>query len=141
MLRLVLGLLKGAILGAGIGYGAYHLGLGGGWNYVTYGLVGFVVGLFVGRPIWSHLFDKSSTVWTAIMKGIFGAGIGIGLYALVHKVLGDPQIPLMDLGTRPITGWTFVFGGAIGALFGAWIEIDDAPPAKTEKDAKPKAAK
>lgn len=133
MLRLVLGLVKGAILGGGIGYGAYYLGMGGGWNYVTYGLIGFVVGLFVGRPIWSHLLDKGSTVWTAVMKGIFGAGIGIGLYALVAKVIGDPKVTLLDYGTHRITDWTFIFGGAIGALFGAWIEIDDAPAPKEAK--------
>jgi hypothetical protein len=135
MFRLVLGLIKGAILGAGVGYGAYYMGFDGGWNYVTYGLVGFIVGLFVGRPIWSHLLDKTSTVWTAIMKGLFGAGIGIGLYALTHKVLGDPKLTLLDYGTHAITDWQFLFGGAVGALFGAWIEVDDAPPAKDDKDA------
>jgi hypothetical protein len=133
MLRLVLGLLKGAVLGAGIGYGAYYLGLDGGWNYLVYGLIGFVVGLFVGRPIWSHILDKSSTVWTAVLKGLFGVGIGIGIYALVHKLIGDPKLTIAG-ETRMLTDWGYLFGAAVGGLFGAWVELDDAP-AKKQEDA------
>src|SRR5262245_60762883 len=111
MVRLILGLLKGAIVGGGVGYGAYHLKLGGGWNWLTYGLAGFMVGLLVGRPIWSHLFDKGSTVWTSVLKGIFGYGVGVGIYALVHKVAGDPKLALTG-AAQPITSLTWVFAGA-----------------------------
>ena len=133
MLRLLLGLVKGAVIGAGIGYGAYSLGWGGGFNWITYGLVGAFVGLLVGRPIWSHLLDKGSTSWTAILKGLFGFGVGCGLYALVAKAWGGFDLALMD-ETRLVQDWQFVLGGAIGALYGAFVEIDDAP-------AKPAAAK
>jgi hypothetical protein len=85
MVRLILGLLKGAIIGAALGLGAEQIGLEGGWGYVVYGLVGFAVGLFVGRPIWSHLLDKNSTIWTSVLKGFFGFGVGVGLYALAHR--------------------------------------------------------
>jgi len=71
MVRLLLGLLKGAVLGAGLGFAADKVGLTG-WGYVVYGLIGFVVGLVVGRPIWSHLLDKGSTVWTAGSSGPAG---------------------------------------------------------------------
>ena len=126
MSRLILGFLKGAVIGGGAGYGAYSVGLGGGWNYVTFGLIGFLVGLFVGRPVWAHLLDKKSTVWTSVLKGVFGFGIGVGLYALAHKVAGDPSLAL-GAERRPLTGWTYLFGAAVGALYGAWVEVDDTP--------------
>lgn len=135
MLRLIMGLLKGAVIGAALGFGAEQIGLTGGWGYVLFGLVGFAVGLLVGRPIWSHLLDKQSTIWTSVLKGVFGFGIGAGLYALAHNVLGDPTLALLGQA-RPLTGWTYGFGGLVGAIYGAWIELDDAPPASDEKTAK-----
>jgi hypothetical protein len=137
LLRLLLGFLKGAVIGAGIGYGAYALQMDGAWGYVTYGAVCFVVGLFVGRPIWSHLLDKGSTIWTSVLKGLFGFGVGAGLYALAHKVLGDPRLTLAG-ETHELTSWTYLFGGAVGALYGAWVEVDDTPPAKALEGTDPK---
>jgi len=135
MVRLILGLLKGAVIGAALGFGAEQIGLDGGWGYVVYGLVGFVVGLLVGRPFWSHLLDKSSTVWTSVLKGLFGFGVGVGLYAIAHKAVGDPILSFAG-ETRPLTAWSYVFGGLVGAIYGAWVEIDDAP-AKPDPDGKP----
>jgi hypothetical protein len=128
MVRLVLGLVKGAVIGGGLGYGAYRLGIGGlGW--VLYGAICFVVGMFVGRPIWSHLADKESTIWTAILKSLFGFGIGVGIYFLVHKAAHDPSLALGG-ETHPLTGWPYLFGGALGGVYGGWVEVDDAPPKK-----------
>jgi hypothetical protein len=134
MVRLVLGLLKGAVIGAALGFGAEQIGLEGGWGYVLYGLVGFVVGLLVGRPFWSHLLDKGSTIWTSVLKGLVGFGVGAGLYALAHKALGDPAFALAGQAPRQLTDWTYLFGGIVGGIYGAWVELDDAP-AKSEKDA------
>ena len=131
MVRLLLGLLKGAVLGAAIGFAAYKVGLGSGWGYPLYGLIGFVVGLVVGRPVWSHLLDKGSTVWTAVLKGLFGFGVGCGLYALAHHALGDPALTLAG-ETRSLTGWAMIFGAIVGGLYGAWVEVDDAPPPKSD---------
>jgi hypothetical protein len=137
MLRLLLGLVKGAVLGGGLGYGAYALGLGGGFHWVTYGLVGALVGLLCGRPVWSHLRDSSSTMWTAILKAVVGYGVGVGLYALVAKAWGGFELALMG-EARNVVDWTFVLGGAIGAIYGAFVEVDDAAPAGA---AKPSATK
>jgi hypothetical protein len=131
MVRLLLGLVKGALIGGALGFGAYQLGLVGGWGYVIFGLVGFAVGLFVGRPIWAHLMDKESTIWTAILKGIFGFGVGAGLYALVRHVAGDPQVAFgVPELTGSVSSLPHLLGGAIGAIYGAWVELDDAPAAK-----------
>jgi hypothetical protein len=138
MVRLLLGVLKGAVIGAGLGLLAERIGLGatgGGWGYVLYGLVGFLVGLIVGRPIWSHLMDKGSTVWTSVLKGMFGFGIGAGLYWVASRGLGDPVLAFAGQA-RPLTGWTYVFGGLVGAIYGAWVEVDDAPPPKAARDGK-----
>src|SRR5262249_13200109 len=132
--RALLGLIKGAVLGAALGLGAFHLGLGGGWGYLVYGAIGFVVGLLGGRPFWSHIADRESTVWTSVLKGIFGVGVGVGLYALVRFAIGDPSLTLAG-ETRALTSWTYLFGGGVGAIYGAFIEADDAPLKKKKEDA------
>lgn len=131
VLRLLLGLIKGLVIGGAIGYGAYYLDMAGPFHWVTYGLVGGLVGLLVGRPIWSHLLDKSSTLWTALIKGIVGFGIGVGLYAVVAKVWGGFDLTIAD-ETRILHDWQFVLGAAIGGLYGAFVEVDDAPPPKVD---------
>src|SRR5215831_4161351 len=129
MVRLILGLIKGAVIGTALGYGAMQTGLGfdGVLGYVVFGLIGFVVGLLVGRPFWSHLADRSSTIWTSILKGIVGFGVGAGLYALGSRVNATIAI---NGDSRSLTQWTFIFGGLIGAIYGAWVELDDAPAKK-----------
>ena len=133
-MRLILGLLKGAVVGGALGYGAYAAGLTGGFHWITYGLIGAFVGLLAGRPIWSHVADKSSTVWTAVLKGIFGYGVAVGLYALVAKAWGGFNLSLAG-ETRNLYDWQFILGGGIGALWGAFVEMDDAP-AKQKKQPK-----
>lgn len=136
MLRLILGLAKGAVVGGALGYGAYHLGLDGGVLWLVYGLVGLLVGFLCGRPVWSYLRDRSSTVWTAILKGLFGLGIGCGLYAVASKVWSGPAMAILG-ETRPLLGFQFVLGGAIGALYGAFVELDDGGPAARPAAKKP----
>ncbi|HUH04099.1 MAG TPA: hypothetical protein VML75_19010 [Kofleriaceae bacterium] len=135
MFRLVLGLLKGAVIGGAIGYGAFAAGMDGGFNWVTYGLIGACVGLLVGRPIWSHLFDKRSTVWVAVLKAGFGFAVACGLYAVVAKAWGSFDLTIAD-ETRRAHDWQYVFGGIFGALYGAFVEADDAAP----KEEPPKKA-
>lgn len=132
MLRLILGLVKGAVIGGAVGYGAYALDLRGGFHWLTYGAVGALVGLLVGRPFWSHIRDKGSTAWTAILKGIFGYGVGVGLYALVAKAWGGFDLSIAE-ESRNVIDWQFALGGAIGALYGAFVEVDDAPEAPAPK--------
>lgn len=139
-MRLILGLIKGTIVGGLVGLGAYVLGKSGAWHWITYGLVGFMVGLLVGRPIWSHLMDKSSTVVVSVLKGIVGYGFGVGLYAVIAKVWGGMDIDFAG-NVRNLYDWQPVLGAAIGGLYGAWVEVDDAPAkpdAKALASGKPK---
>jgi len=127
VVKLFVGLLKGAVIGGGLGYGAYAL-FDGGQNFastwLTYGLVGVLVGLLVGKPIWSLIRDKSSTTVVALLKAAFGFGVGCGLYALLAKVW-SPSIDLKVAGENVFT-WSPTVGGAIGAVYGAFVELDDS---------------
>ena len=127
-MRLVIGLIKGIVIGGVLGLGAYQLGMTGGLHWLTYGLVGLFVGLFVGRPLWSHLSDKDSTVWVSVLKGIVGYLIGIGLFAIAAKALGGPEMTLTGETAKPIQDWQPLLGAIIGGVYGAWVEADDAAP-------------
>ena len=129
--NLVLGLIKGGVIGGAVGYGAYAAGLDGGFNWLTYGLIGAFVGMLVGRPLWSHLADDRSTAVTSIIKAVFGYGVCVGLYALVAKAWGGFDLTIAD-ETHNVYNWTFILGAAIGGVYGAWVEADDAAPATDE---------
>jgi hypothetical protein len=148
VLKLLVGILKGAVVGGAVGYGAYALGdaTGFGNPWLTYGVIGAFVGLFVGRPIWSLLRDQEATAWIAILKGAFGFGVGCGLYALIAKVWNPDALNVM-IGASSVNvfDWQVTVGGAIGAVYGGFVELDDAigddknPPVK--EPAKQLAAK
>ncbi len=144
MVKLLVGLLKGAVIGGGVGYGAYALenatGFGNPW--LTYGVIGALVGLLVGRPIWSLLRDPSSTSFTALLKAAFGFGIGCGLYAIVAKAWSPSAL---EVGGYNVFAWQPTLGGAIAAIYGAFVELDDAVgdegKSKDKPVDKPKPAK
>jgi hypothetical protein len=134
VVKLLVGLLKGAVIGGAVGYGAVQLatatGFGNAW--LTYGLIGALVGLFVGKPLWRLLRDKNSTTWIAVIKGLFGFGVGCGLYALLAKVWN----PSFEIAGVPAQ-WPPILGGVIGALYGGFVELDDS----IGEDATPKQHK
>ena len=125
LLKLLLGLLKGAVIGGALGYGAYAAGLDGSLLWLVYALCGALVGLVAGRPLWALITDKNATTWVSVLKAVFGAGVACGIYALVAKVWGGFELTIAD-ETRAVHAWQPVFGAAIGAFWGAFIEIDDA---------------
>ncbi len=137
MTKLLVGLLKGAVIGGAVGYGAYALLTVTGFSngFLTFGVVGMLVGLLVGRPLWSLIRDKSATSWVGILKGAFGFGVGCGLYALIAKAWN----PQMELVGHPVQ-WSPFLGGAIGAIYGAFVEVDDAS-GEDAKDAKALASR
>ena len=138
MVKLLVGLLKGAAIGGAVGYGAFALGEQTGFYnaWLTMGLIGALVGLFVGRPLWALLKDKTQTNIIAILKAAFGFGVGCGLYALLAKAWG-PDPSLLVIGGFPLLTWAPTVGGAIGGLYGAFVEFDDSigddPAAKKRK--------
>jgi hypothetical protein len=125
VIKLLVGILKGAVIGGALGYGAYALGdvpvLTNPW--VLYGLIGALVGLVVGRPIWSLIKDQNATSWIAILKAAFGFGIGCGLYAIIAKAW-NPSLAISSI--ENVFAWPPTLGGAIGAVYGGFVELDDA---------------
>lgn len=129
MVKLLVGLLKGAVIGGAVGYGAFALenatGFGSAW--LTYGLIGALVGLFVGKPLWALLKDKNTTNIVAAIKGVFGFGVGCGLYALFAKAWAPANTTLAHLGDIAVTlYWPPLVGAAIGGVYGAFVELDDS---------------
>lgn len=133
--RALLGLIKGALIGGGIGYCLLKLGNPAGvLVYLCCGLVGAVVGLLCGRAPW-----HAETIWTPILKVIFGFGIGAGLYALGHRFA-----PGMSLTIQGFTEPTSLRSGAtlaplIGMLYGLFVEVDDGATTTAPSKSRPKA--
>jgi len=142
VIKLVVGILKGAVIGGAVGYGAFALQSSIGFDnpWLTYGVIGALVGLIAGRSIWSLMRDKNATTWVSILKSAFGFGVGCGLYALVAKAWNPAAILIgpnsfLTSAVNVFT-WPVTLGGAIGAIYGGFVELDDAigddkkPPAK-----------
>ncbi|HEX3758154.1 MAG TPA: hypothetical protein VHW23_05590 [Kofleriaceae bacterium] len=125
MFKLVVGILKGAIIGGALGYGAFALADATGFAspWLTYGAIGALVGLIAGRPLWALLRDKNATAWVSILKAAFGFGVGCGLYALIAKVWSPSAVEVQGYN---IFTWPVTLGGAIGAVYGGFVELDDA---------------
>jgi hypothetical protein len=125
MVRFLLGILKGGVIGAGIGYLAGQLGVTTGAVAVAvYGIVGAVVGLLCGRPLW-----QQDTIWTSILKAIFGFGLGVGAAFAGRKWLGGVHIPIAFIPGATEHAFPEVpslFGAAVGILYGVFVELDDA---------------
>ncbi len=124
--RLLIGIVKGLIVGSLLGFGLVKLGMampGAVIAYLAAALTGVVIGLVAGKPIWAK--DAKIEAGT---KAIVGALLGVGLMAAAHNWL---MIPLpFTLGPLSPEGATF--GGfsmtalaGIAALLGGFYEADN----------------
>lgn len=125
MLRVLLGIVKGGVVGAAVGFGAAKLGLGDGVTaWLVYGALGFIVGIVCGRPIW-----RQETLWTPILKGIFGVLVSLGLYWLATKTVGGMKLPFAEAvgasGDDPLRSIPQLLAPALGIIYGIFVEIDD----------------
>ena len=133
MVRALLGLIKGLIVGGGIGYALMQLNLGdsAAITYAACALVGALVGVICGKPPW-----RSETIWTPVVKAIVGGLIGVGLCAAgVHllPLVKFPAIAGHELSTHDGS----VLAVVIGVIYGIFVEIDDG--GKDDKPVKPAA--
>jgi len=139
-MRLVLGLLKGGVIGGALGFAAFKLGVAGGVPaFVAYAIIGALVGMVCGKPPW-----KQDTFWTSALKGIGGLIVGALLYWGGSKLLGGLHVTLpAALGAQPDRSFAelpILLGPLVGALWGAFIEVDDGGSAAADKTkAKPAA--
>jgi hypothetical protein len=136
MVRVLFGLLKGAVVGGLIAYGALRLSFTGSfWAYVACALAGALVGLVAGRAPW-----KAETIWTPVLKMVVGAGIGAGLAALGLRVLPDRSFAIHGLGTLSLASAPVLCLG-VGLLYGLFVEIDDGGAATKDGKGKPEKKK
>ena len=131
MVRILLGILKGGCVGAGLGYLANQIGLGGGaLAFALYGLVGALAGVVCGKPIW-----RQETIFTPLLKALFGFGVGVGLFFLGRKVLGGFQLPIAAVpgaADHTLIDVPLLFGPVVGIIYGAFVELDDAGGKKSD---------
>ena len=143
MVRLLLGLIKGALAGVAVGFGATKLGIGSGpLSWLAYAVTGALVGVVCGKPPWKH-----DTLWTPLLKAIFGGLVGLGLAFLGKRFLGGAPVPGAVLGPLGLpAGQTLAqvppaLATLIGAVYGALIELDDGGSGSAAKAARPAPAR
>jgi hypothetical protein len=141
-MRIIVGLIKGAVVGGGVGYGLLRLGwTSAAFAYLACAVVGALVGVVAGRAPW-----KAETIWTPALKMIVGAGIGVGLAALGLHFFPDSEVTVKPLHAAleqvPLRSGP-ILAPLIGVLYGAFIEWDDGGvervKAKKEEAAGPKS--
>ena len=126
--RIVLGLIKGIVLGGAVGYGLLRLGWNAPlWIYVACAIVGALAGVVCGQPPW-----RANTLWTPIVKMLVGAIIGVGLGMIGRWLL--PHTPLLTFAGTALT-WQSgpVLVAGVGILYGLFVEIDDGGPGARSK--------
>ena len=132
--RILLGLLKGGIVGAAIAYLASRIGLVTGTiALLMYGVIGAVAGLVCGKPLW-----RQETLFTPLLKAVFGFGVGIGAALIARKFLSGVTLPIAAIpgaADHPFPDVPLLLGPVIGILYGSLIELDDGttavPPPKS----------
>src|SRR5687768_17309412 len=85
LVRLLLGLVKGLVIGGLVGFGLAKAGFAAPGAIIAYlaaGLVGALVGLVAGKPIWA-----AGGKIEAGLKAGFGAILAVGLMWLTRKFL------------------------------------------------------
>ncbi len=143
LIRLVLGLLKGLAIGGLVGFGLAKLGLAAPaalFAYTAAALVGALVGLIAGKPIWA-----ADGRIEAGLKAGFGALLATGLMALARNFLGF-AMPV-DLGALAAANQSLgetsaqgTFGGLaivslamVAAVIGAFYDADNTPDPEADK--------
>ena len=135
MTRIIVGLVKGAIVGGGIGYGLIRLGLTSTvFVYLACAAVGALVGVVAGRAPW-----KAETIWTPVLKMVVGAAIGSGLAAAGLHVLPTTTFSINGLGDLSLASAPVLALG-VGVLYGVFVELDDGGEKATDPQ-KPAAKK
>ncbi|HEY8040943.1 MAG TPA: hypothetical protein VIF15_14155 [Polyangiaceae bacterium] len=140
LIGLVLGLVVGGLLAAGLVGGLHQLVFdettgGAFFAYVAAALTGVVTGLVAGKPIWS-----SGAKIEAGLKAFFGALIAAGLMFALRQWAGGFQVPVTSItpDSLPIGELPAVALPVIAALLGGFFELDNT--GGDDKDDKKKDA-
>jgi hypothetical protein len=127
--RLLIGIVKGLIVGALLGYGLVKLGMAMPPAVIAYlaaAVTGVVVGLVAGKPIWAK--DAKIEAGT---KAVIGALLACGLMAAARTWLLVPLPftlgPLAPEGAT-VGGFAMTSLAAIAALLGGFYDADNDAP-------------
>lgn len=148
-LRLVIGLVKGLIVGGLLGFVLAKVGLAAPGALVAYlaaAAAGALVGLIAGKPIWAE-----GARIEAGLKAAFGALVGAGLMWLARSFLGVP-FPA-DLGTLTeanrslgevaangtLGGLAITSLALVAGVLGAFYDADNTPAPEEGEGARQKA--
>lgn len=111
------------------------MGLGaGGSAWLVYGAVGFLAGVICGKPPW-----RQETLWTSIIKGVFGLAVCMGLYWVAQKTLGGVNVPAAVTGPlgigegQKLVSVPAALAPIIAVVYGIFVEVDDGGKAKDAK--------
>jgi hypothetical protein len=133
--RLLVGMMKGIVLGGLLGFGLYKLGMAVPSAIVAYlaaATVGVLIGLIAGKPIWA----KDAKI-EAGMKAFVGALLGAGLMFAARRWLAFP-VPqfLLDLthttvqsgaAAPTISEFAMTSLAAIAGVLGGFYDADNTP--------------
>jgi hypothetical protein len=139
--RLLIGIVKGLVVGSLLGIGLIKLGvavpMGAVIAYLAAAVTGIVIGLVAGKPIWA----KDAKI-EAGSKAVVGALLGVGLMAAArHWLLMPLTIPMGTLvqGTPPIGEFPITVLAGIAALLGGFYDADN--DSTGEEEGAPASAK
>ena len=129
--RLLIGIVKGLIVGALLGFGLAQLGMATPpvvIAYVAAALTGVLVGLVAGKPIWA----KDARI-EAGMKAFAGALLGSALMYAARRWL-TMEVPTQLTALVKVHEDHVAFGQlaltslpAVAALLGGFYEVDNTP--------------
>lgn len=144
--RLLIGIVKGLIVGALVGFGLVKLGFAAPGVVVAFlaaAVTGVLIGLVAGKPIWA----KDAKI-EAGMKAFVGALLAAGLMYAARRwltmpvpfSLGELAAPNASLGEAPgsagtVGGLAITSLAAIAALLGGFYEADNDPSEAQEPPA------
>lgn len=122
--RLGIGLLKGLLLGAAIGAGVTF---GAHWVTPSGGVLAYLLALGVGGTagiLGGHAPWRDGAWIVASVKALFGVGVAAALYWLASSY-GAASVPWPGASSPvPWTSVPLLFLPAIGAIYGALVELD-----------------
>ncbi|MFO0550399.1 MAG: hypothetical protein U0271_18535 [Polyangiaceae bacterium] len=130
VLRLLLGLLKGVVLGALVGFALVQLGQAAPSALVAYlaaAVTCALVGLIAGKPIWA-----AGARIEAGLKAGFGALLGVGLMWLTRSFLHF-QLPFSlgplshGVAHGTIGGLAVTSLAVVAGVLGAFYDADNTP--------------
>jgi hypothetical protein len=128
--RLLIGIVKGLFVGALLGFGLTQLGFFAPGALIAYpaaALVGVLVGLVAGKPIWA----KDAKI-EAGMKAFVGALLAAGMMFAARKWLTmEATLPFVGQNGASVTGalgmLAFTSLAMIAGLLGGFYEADNDP--------------